>query len=232
MTEHLGYQLESEFRPVALPRALTGLLRFFVSMPRFVSQGRLLDVGCGAGEKLLEFRNLGWQVKGADLSETAAKAGAQKELEIQTSFSPDTPPYPDSSFDAITFYHSLEHFPSPSGALKLAHRLMEENGQLVVVVPNFGSLERRIFGTDWGWMQIPLHFYHFNKASLAEMIRDAGFRVEYVGNSFAGQSIDKPTTGPLGPLSRLIMKFHSLFGMLTALLGSGKAIIIVATKVN
>jgi SAM-dependent methyltransferase len=229
MNHHLGYQLDAGFPLLNVPRSVSRYLKPFIAMPRFKPQGRLLDMGCGAGEKLLEFKAFGWSVNGVELSDSAAQAGARKGLDIRTGRSLD-PPFPDASFDAVTFYHSLEHLPSPRHALTLAHRLLKPGGQILISVPNFGSLERRIFGKDWAWMEIPIHFYHFTKPSLASIVRDAGFKIETVGDSFSGQSVDRSTNGLLGPLSRIILRFAGPFGVMSALCGTGKAIILTATK--
>jgi len=39
-----------------MPRSLSGLFGAVLAMPRFRRGGRLLYVGCGAGEKLIDFR--------------------------------------------------------------------------------------------------------------------------------------------------------------------------------
>jgi len=74
-------------------------------------------------------------------------------------------------------------------------------------------------------MEFPIHFYRFSKLPLARFVRDSGFHIDKIGDSFAGQSTYRPTSGILGPLSRILMAFGSPFGMLCAMLGSGKAII-------
>jgi SAM-dependent methyltransferase len=230
MVDWRGFKPGPAIDPLPVPRLVSWLLSLFLAIPRFQQGGRLLDVGCGAGEKLIEFRRFGWQVAGVELSEAAAAEGTRGGLEIHTGFDADDPPFPDQTFDAITFYHSLEHMPSPLAALRLAHRLLRPGGEVIIVVPNFGSLERRIFGKDWGWMEIPIHFYHFTKPSLARLVRDAGFEIETIGNSFTGRSICRPASGPLRPLSQLVMALAGPFGVLCAMVSSGKAIIVSARR--
>lgn len=227
MARHLGYPLDDPKLMVDLPAFVTRAFARYVAVPRFRRDGRLLDVGCGAGMKLLEYRALGWSVRGLELSPAAAADGAKRGLAIDVCPVEDAP-FPDRSFDAITFYHSLEHLPSPSRALASARRLLAPDGQLLIVVPNYGSLERRLYGRAWGWMQIPVHFYHFTRRSLSEAIAKAGFEIEWVGYSFAGESIVGPAEGALAPLGRIVSRFSGPFALVSALLGSGKALIVSA----
>ncbi len=40
--------------------------------------GRMLEVGCGNGERLVKFRELGWQVEGQELDSVAADIAKKK----------------------------------------------------------------------------------------------------------------------------------------------------------
>jgi len=229
LRRHLGYDVIDPSLTVNAPWFVTAALRTSVAVPTFKSGGYLLDVGCGAGEKLMEFRSLGWKVRGIELSLAAAQAGAQRGIDIDVG-PLDRVPYPENQFSAMTFYHSLEHLPSPTAALRAAYRLLEPGGQLLVVVPNFNSLERKIFGKNWGWMQVPIHFYHFTRPVLARAVLSAGFSLHSLGYSFSGQSIGGLAEGLLRPASIAVRRVAGPFGMLCALLGTGKALVAKARK--
>lgn len=223
----LGYPADAKTPLPNIPSWAAGFLAANVAVPAFKPGGRLLDVGCGAGEKLLGFKSLGWDVYGLEFSEVAALEGAKRGLQIDIC-GLDAAPHPDGFFQAVTFYHSLEHLPSPARGLAAARRLLAPGGQALIVVPNFGSLERRVFGKSWGWMQIPFHFYHFDKKSLPRMILEAGFAIEQVGYSFSGQSVNVSAKGAFRPLNPALGKLNSALDVLCALAGSGKALIVSA----
>ncbi|HEV2097308.1 MAG TPA: class I SAM-dependent methyltransferase [Stellaceae bacterium] len=229
MKHHFGYTKIDATATLRLPAPVSALFKSFVAMPHFRENGRLLDVGCGAGQKLLEFKSLGWDVRGVEISQQAAAKGREMGLEIATRTLSEVP-WPAGSFSAITFYHSLEHLPSPRLALREAFRLMDTSGELLVAVPNFGCLERRIFGRNWGWLDVPVHFYHFTRATLTRIISEAGFSVEAVGFSPSGCSASISFFNH-SPFARgLSDKAVRLFGVACALAGSGKALVVSARK--
>ena len=228
MKHHFGYKNIDANDTWRIPPALSALFKAFVAVPQYQEKGRLLDVGCGAGQKLLEFKSLGWDVRGVELSQQAADEGRKIGLEIATGTLSGVPWQADH-FSAITFYHSLEHLPSPRLALGEAFRLMDTGGELLVVVPNFGCLERKLFGRNWGGWMFRLTF-HFTKATLSRIISEAGFVIKTVGFSPAGCSASLSFFNR-SPIARgLSDKAVRLFGVACAVAGSGKALIVSARK--
>lgn len=140
------------------------------------SGSRLCDVGCSYGTLLDEaHRRLGCSVAGCDpdagsLEHSVAPAGADLRLGDLSAAGFDV-----SSFDAVTFFHSLEHTPDPVAALREARRILAPGGTLVVEVPNWGALWRRLLGRFWFPLLVPQHLVHFELATLRAAAERAGF---------------------------------------------------------
>jgi SAM-dependent methyltransferase len=137
--------------------------------------GRLLDVGCGTGELARVFADRGWSVAGIEPSATAAAHARALGVEAVEGTLADAP-WPVGEFDAITFNHSLEHIDDPAAAVADAARLLRPGGLLAIAVPNFGSWQRRVFGTAWFQLDLPRHLQHFDRDSLAALVEAAGLR--------------------------------------------------------
>ena len=140
-------------------------------------EGKVLDVGCGAGGNLKTLQAQGWDPYGIEISEVAAAHARELVTGNIHTGTLESAPFPPQSFDLVFMSHSLEHLPSPVDALRLVHRLLKNDGLLAISVPNVNSLEFRLFGRWWFPLDPPRHFYHFDKHSLSGIFAQAGFRL-------------------------------------------------------
>jgi len=142
--------------------------------------GRLLDVGCGAGDLASVFAAHGYQVSGVEPSQQAAARAAERGIDMHHGTLDDAPWEP-GTFDAIIFNHVLEHIDDPVDAIERAAALLKPDGLLVIAVPNFGSWHRRVFGSAWFQLDLPRHVQHFDRDSLSTVVRRAGLRPIAIG---------------------------------------------------
>lgn len=144
---------------------------------RYSQPGRVLDVGCGRGLTLASLRDHGYQPLGIELSDIAAyHAREQLGLEVRIGDFLALELEPES-FEAIIFWHSLEHFADPIAALDRARRLLKPGGLLVIAVPNMDSAQARISGPQWFHLDVPRHYVHFSDRGLRRALEKRGFRV-------------------------------------------------------
>ncbi len=142
-----------------------------------VPRGPVLDVGCGRGMMLSYLRELGYEAHGLELSESAAwHARNVLKLEVATG---DflTSPHEKNRYNAVIFWHTLEHFSSPVSSIARAYELLKPGGLLAVAVPNFGSWQARLFGRFWFHLDVPRHYFHFTPRSLEAILQRHRFRV-------------------------------------------------------
>ena len=148
--------------------------------PHLADGARILDVGCGNGGFLALMNWLGYDVTGTEWTETSArrvdsklglKVHAGELLNLQL---------PDRSFDAITLWHVFEHLRDPFATLREIRRLLADDGQLFLSLPNFESWQAKMFGAAWFHLDPPRHLYHFGPRSLSRLLGQTGFRVEHI----------------------------------------------------
>jgi len=155
---------------------------------RYVSPGRILDVGCALGFFLSAASSRGWDVRGIDLSEFAVNF-ARKEFDgrVENKTLSESA-LPSAGFDAVTYWDVLEHVPDPKSELREAHRVLKPGGIIGIVVPDAGSYAAKIFGKNWPeFKRIREHIYFFNKKTLPAMLASLGFevlRIEGAGRIF------------------------------------------------
>ena len=149
---------------------------------RRARRGRVLDVGCGRGVLPAQLRRRGWDAHGLELSETSA-THAREVLGVPVFVGPiEESPFEDGSFEAVVFWHVLEHLRDPRSALGRARRLLAPGGLLVVAVPNFESLQARVGSRGWFHLDVPRHYHHFGLGVLARLLDEEGFEVEDVSH--------------------------------------------------
>ncbi len=144
---------------------------------RRVPRGTVLDVGCGRGFILAYLKGMGYEAHGHELSETAAwHARSALGLAVETG---DflTSPNRKGVYEAVIFWHSLEHFARPVEAIARAGELLKEGGLLAVAVPNFSSIQARAFGRHWFHLDVPRHYFHFTTEGLHAVLLRHGFDV-------------------------------------------------------
>ena len=117
--------------------------------------GRVLDVGCGRGLLLREFRRHGWEVQGTEWSETAARH-ARDVLGLPVAIgSLETLGLPAHHFDAVTVWHVLEHLPDPRVLLAEVDRILKPGGVLFIGVPTSAAGRRAWAATSGSTSMCP-----------------------------------------------------------------------------
>ena len=141
---------------------------------------RLLDIGCGDGAYLMKVSEIGWRGYGVESNPTAARhANKIRGIEVQAGDF-ETVAYPEKRFDAITMWHSLEHFPNPNKIIRKVRNLLKDDGVLMIGLPNFSSLDRKLFMESWNGLEIPLHAFHFTPGSIHYLLKESGFEVRKI----------------------------------------------------
>lgn len=89
--------------------------------------------------------------------------------------------FPDCFFDCIHMWHTLEHVPDATQTLMEVSRILKDNGELRIGVPNIAEpyhWVRRFFcklrGEKPGMPTSDHHTYHFTPTTLRKMVEKVG----------------------------------------------------------
>jgi SAM-dependent methyltransferase len=146
---------------------------------RVPRHGRMLDVGCGRGLRLLSFRRLGLDVHGMDLipepveyvkAELGIPAICTNMAGLPKAFGP-------GSFDLVTAFQVIEHVPDADEMIASCFELLKPGGWIVIATPMVDSLQSKMFGARWAAAtEAPRHLSLATNRGLRIALERHGFR--------------------------------------------------------
>lgn len=161
------------------------------------SDSRVLDIGCGPGLLLGELARLGWEPWAVEPNRMMAQRAANRVgIPRPNVFvgPAEHARFERASFDLVTMSHVLEHLHDPLAVLQNIRDWLRPGGELRLWIPDFGSLERRLFGRYWMALDVPRHLYHFTRATLGVMLGRAGFTVGEIVPEWQGNIVTSSVT--------------------------------------
>jgi SAM-dependent methyltransferase len=150
--------------------------RDFVSVP---AGGRVLDYGSGQGTYMIDFHQRGFDISGAEVTDSLVLAGQRAGLAVRKVADFDSIPFADGEFDVVYLMQVFEHLRGPRRFMHELSRVLKPGGHLYLAVPNIDSTWRKVFGLNWisGWFA-PFHVAHYNLRSLTKLGAQSGFVVK------------------------------------------------------
>ncbi len=133
----------------------------------------LLDVGAGTGDFLLASKKKGWSIEGVEPNYGARMRANEKRINLL----PSIESLPEKKFNVITLWHVLEHLPDLENQMQKIIWHLEEEGSLVIAVPNFKSNDARYYKEYWAAYDVPRHLWHFSKNAIKELFGKHNIRL-------------------------------------------------------
>lgn len=141
----------------------------------FRDNGRLLDVGFGAGTLLKAARRAGWKPFGVDVSPNACEQASSLGLQVFCG-TLEAANYPDNVFDVVTASEFLEHVPEPKRDLREIARVLRPGGLLWMTTPHARAFSAFILGLKWSVVRPPEHLQLFSILGAKRMLEQNGLR--------------------------------------------------------
>lgn len=156
--------------------------RWFYAANPTVQKGRMLEIGCGAGQTLLFFKQFGWEVVGSDISSEAARTGAQNGITILRGDAAYKT-LPQNSFDFIWMSHTFEHLRDPRAMLELCKKILKPEGKIVLTIPVADALAPWLFRSYSPVWDTPRHLTLFTAETLQKMSQECGFKCKILSRN-------------------------------------------------
>ncbi len=145
--------------------------------------GKLLDLGCGNGDYLLEMKYLGFETYGIEIDNAAAEIARSNGLQVTTGALTKTS-YEENFFNAIHTNNVIEHLSNPDEIITMCHTILKKGGLLVLKTCNINSLAYLYYKQHYRGLEIPRHINIFSPKALEKLGEKSGFKVVYSGTSF------------------------------------------------
>ncbi|MDX1761986.1 MAG: class I SAM-dependent methyltransferase [Christiangramia sp.] len=140
---------------------------------RNIKHGNILDFGAGTGEFLNKMKSYYWNVEGVEPNKLARELGVLKGLNLKADLSKIS----DKEFDVISLWHVLEHLPDFENKIQEFQNLLNDNGILVIAVPNYNSYDAKFYKENWAAWDVPRHLWHFSRNGIKEKFLELGFEL-------------------------------------------------------
>ena len=146
----------------------------FRYLPKPIQGQRLLDIGCGNGDFLINAKEMGWKASGLEPDTTAVEVARGRGFDV---FDGTIDALADrfNYYDAITISHVIEHVYQPRDFLRTVNQILKNNGVIYIDTPNIQSYGAKIFGKYWRGIESPRHLTLFNPSSLKNLLLSCGF---------------------------------------------------------
>jgi hypothetical protein len=128
------------------------------TVQKFVTEGRLLEIGPSYGAFAYLAKKAGFSVEAIEMDAQCCRylteivgVNAINTNHIDTALQNLMP------YNVITLWHVIEHLPNPWETLAAISQKLLQNGILVIATPNPSALQFRIYGRYWVHVDAPRH---------------------------------------------------------------------------
>jgi SAM-dependent methyltransferase len=168
--------------------------------PHLNASSRVLEVGCGAGNLLLQATIPGSYPIALDLSVQALTFVRSRLEEAKSGAEPpsgfgciqgigESLPLEDATFDCVLMSEVIEHLETPQVSIREAVRVLCPGGRLLITTPNYRSFWPIM---EWSVDRLNMapkmageqHISRFHASSLNKMLRELDLEIEYSGSIY------------------------------------------------
>jgi 2-polyprenyl-3-methyl-5-hydroxy-6-metoxy-1,4-benzoquinol methylase len=144
----------------------------WVKIPGVDFNDKILDVGTGSGQLLLDLYKNGFN----------NLHGIDPFIDREINYGPFQVKKKDifevhESFDLIMLHHVFEHVDEPAKVLEQLYKLLNPGKFLVIRTPVMGMYGWKTYGTNWVGLDAPRHLLIHSLQSMKMLAENAGFKI-------------------------------------------------------
>jgi len=134
---------------------------------------KVLDIGTAGGAFLDAAKEFGFDPYGMEPSMDLVERGKARGLKIEQG-TIECHSFAEHTFDMVSLWDVIEHFPNPKSALIEIRNLLKPNGVLLINFPDIGTWQAKLAGKKFWWI-LSVHLHHFSKPTIRDICKRTGF---------------------------------------------------------
>ena len=134
---------------------------------------KVLDIGTAGGAFLDAANEYGFDAYGMEPSRDLVDRGQARGLKIEQG-TIENHAFAAHTFDMVSLWDVIEHFPDPKSALIEIRKLLKPNGLLLINFPDIGTWQAKLAGKKFWWI-LSVHLHHFSKPTIRDICQRTGF---------------------------------------------------------
>ncbi|WNC32646.1 MULTISPECIES: class I SAM-dependent methyltransferase [unclassified Thermosynechococcus] len=155
-----GYILPSQSLGQSKFRGIVDLVSKFIKL-----REKIVEIGCNDGYLLTILKNMGYQSLVGIEPSNAADIASQNGITVFKTFLNEEILNDIGKVNCFLLVHTIEHFEDPFLALELLKNYLDDEGRIIIEVPNFEGYCHE-------------HLYFFNIPFFYKLAHDMGFSIE------------------------------------------------------
>jgi 2-polyprenyl-3-methyl-5-hydroxy-6-metoxy-1,4-benzoquinol methylase len=154
----------------------------FKFIQKYITAGKLFDLGAGWGHFMLAGKELGYDVYGVEISEQPYLY-CVNDLKLPVDHIDFFEMDEAKKFDIITMWDVLEHIDKANEFVEKCNKLTKLNGYLFLQVPQIDSYFAKRHKDNWKMMGLD-HVNYFGKDTITKILANSGYEVVNIKSSF------------------------------------------------
>lgn len=184
-----GFYENSEMHGQEMPDVQTWLRetawddeRRFQYLKSALPNRSLLDFGCGAGGFILKAQELTATAHGVDPEVRLSNHFRSHGLTVFQYLSEIPKDIRSVGYNIITMFHVLEHIPDPKSILIKLSKMLTDDGQIMVEVPNADDALLSLYNNEHfsHFTYWSCHLFLFTSKTLEMLVSGAGLKINYI----------------------------------------------------
>ncbi len=140
---------------------------------------KILEVGCSRGLIVDKLQKIGIDAYGIDINPESIKDGVADNLLVMDAVKLE---FPDTSFDKIYSFHTIEHIPDLAKAFTEMSRVLKPGGKILLIYPmepirGLFALKSAILIYKNPFLARKIHIHKLNPKKLEKMAKEIGLEV-------------------------------------------------------